>query len=78
MEYCKITHKNIPSFLRITAFSESQADNRLKLSYPVPGEPLLLHKFLKSMCLYYNIPVPSLQRKIYPSEKDMTFVIRRW
>ena len=39
---------------------------------------LLLHKFLKSMCLYYNIPVPSLQRKIYPSEKDMTFVIRRW
>lgn len=32
----------------------------------------MLHKFLKSMCLYYNIPVPSLQRKIYPSEKDMT------
>ena len=38
----------------------------------------MLHKFLKSMCLYDNIPVPSLQRKIYPSEKDMTFVIRRW
>ena len=68
----------MPSLLRITAFSESQADIRLKLSHPVPGEPLLLHKFLKSMCLYYNIPVPSLQRKICPSEKDMTFVIGRW
>ena len=68
----------MPSLLRITAFSESQADIWLKLSHPVPGENLLLHKFLKSMCLYYNIPVPSLQRKICPSEKDMTFVIGRW
>ena len=67
----------MPSLLRITAFSESQADIRLKLSHPVPGEPLLLHKFLKSTCLYYNIPLPSLQRKICALTKDMTFVIRR-